>query len=129
MKKQIVNPPELWAPLGIYSHAVKVEGTRFLFLSGVTARDRHGKVVGKGDVKAQTRQVFENMKVILHSAGATFDNVIKATTFVTSTKYYQEIQEVRSEYFKSDYPASTLVQVSQLSDKDLLIEVEVVAAL
>ena len=127
--KEIVSPEGLWMPLGVYSHAVKVKGNQFLFMSGVTSRDKDGTVVGQGDFQFQIRKIFENMEVILKCAGAGFENIVKMTTYVTDTSHYAEIQEVRSRYFKGDYPASTLVQVKQLSSPDLLIEVEAIAVL
>jgi reactive intermediate/imine deaminase len=129
MEKEIIEPESLYKPLGIYSHAVKATGAQWLFLSGVTPRDQTGKVVGSGDIHYQTRQVFENMKTVLDSAGATFDNIVKATTYVTDASLYPEIQKIRAEYFKEKYPASTLIQVEQLSSKEIMIEVEVVAVL
>lgn len=129
MRKNIVTSEELCQPLGIYSHAVKAQGNQLLFISGTTARDKEGNVVGKGDVKAQTRQILENMKKILEKAGATFDNIVKVTVFVTDMRHFKEIHEIRAKYFQKDFPASILVQVSSLSSPELLIEMEAVAVL
>ena len=68
MKKEIIASKKLSKPLGIYSQAVKAEGNRLLFISGMTARDKEGKVVGRGDIKLQTRQVLENIKAVLEEA-------------------------------------------------------------
>src|SRR5208282_3056700 len=92
--------------------------------------DSDGRVIGKGDLRAQSRQVFENIKLILGKAGGTLRNVVKMTTYFTcklSPKRTQEYFEVRREYFKDHRPASTGVQVSSLVMKDLLLEVEVMA--
>ena len=129
MKKEIIVSEKLSRPLGIYSQAVKAEGGRLLFISGMTARDKDGNIVGKGDMKLQTQQVLENMKTILSLAGATFDNVVKVTVFVTDLSRFKDIHEVRAKYFKKDYPASTLVQVSRLVHEDMLIEIEAIAVL
>ncbi len=129
MRKEIIASEKLRRPHAIYSHAVKVKAGSFLFTKGTTARDRHGNLVGKGDIKAQTRQIFENIKVILEEAGGTLDNIIKLTTFVTDISKFQEIHEVRAEYFKHDFPASTMVEVRRLAHDELLIEIEAVAAL
>ena len=129
MKKEIITSEKLRKPHGIYSHAVKVKANNLLFIKGTTARDRDGNIVGKGDIKAQTRQVFENMKIILETAGGTFDNIVKMTLFVTDINQFKEIHEVRAEYFMRDYPASTMVQVSRLASENLLIEIEAIAAL
>ena len=129
MKKEIITPEGLCKPLGIYSHAVKAQGSKFLFISGTTARDKDGNVVGKGDIKAQTRQILENMKKVLDQVGATFDNIVKVTVFITDMANFKEIHEVRAKYFKKDFPASTLVQVSSLYSPDILIEIEAIAVL
>jgi len=129
MKKKIIVSEKLSPPLGIYSEAVLGEGKRLLFISGMTARDREGKVVGKGDMRAQTRQVMENIKAVLDQAGATFDHIVKVTVFITDMSKFKEIHEVRAEYFKRDYPASTMVQVSGLVSPEMLIEIEAVALL
>ncbi len=129
MNKEIVTAKGLSRPLGIYSHAVKAKGNQFLFISGITARDQEGKIVGKGDIKTQTQQVLENMKKVLDTAGATFDNIVKVTVFITDMRNFQEIHEVRARYFKKDFPASTLVQVTSLASPDLLIEIEAIAVL
>lgn len=129
MKKEIITAENLSRPLGIYSHANKVQGNKLLFISGITARDRDGNIVGKGNMRVQTQQVLENMKVILDHAGATFDNIVKVTVFVTDLSRFQDIHEVRAKYFKKDYPASTLVQVSRLVHEDMLIEIEAIAVI
>ncbi len=129
MKKEIITSKKLSKPLGIYSQAVKAEGNRLLFISGMTARDKEGKVVGKGDIKVQTRQVLENIKAVLEEAGATFDHIVKVTVYVTDMSHFKEIHQARAEYFKKDYPASTMVQVSGLVSEDLLIEIDAIAIL
>ena len=130
MKKEILNPQRLCKPHAIYSHAVKVKAAgHFLFIKGTTARDRDFNLVGKGDIKAQSRQIFENMKVILEEAGGTFDNIVKLTTFVRDISKFKELQEIRAEYFRRDYPATTMVEVTRLASEDVLIEIEAIAIL
>ena len=116
-------------PVGVFSHAVKAEGKQYLFISGLTARDINGNPVGKGDIRTQTKEILENMKIILDEAGATFENVVRVTVYVTDLKNFKDIHEVRSEYFKNNLPASTLVQVSGLVHKEFLIEIEAIAVL
>jgi len=129
MKKEIIVSEKLSKPLGIYSEAVMAEGKRMLFISGMTARDKEGNIVGKGDMKAQTRQVMENIKAVLEKVGATFDQIVKVSVFITDMSRFKEIHEVRAQYFKKDYPASTMVQVSGLVSPELLIEIEAIAVL
>ena len=122
-----VNPPGLSKPTG-YTHVVEVEGGRTLYISGQVARDQAGNLVGKGDLRAQTRQVFENLRTALASCGATVDDVVKITIYVTDASEIQTFREVRDSYFTKAPPASTFVQVARLAHPDFLIEVEAVAA-
>jgi len=129
MKKQAIISSKLSKPVGVFSHAVKAEGKQFLFISGLTARNINGNIVGKGDMRVQTKQILENMKIILEEAEASFDHIVKVTVYVTDLNYFKEIHEVRAQYFKGDLPASTLVQVSRLVNEDCMIEIDAVAVL
>jgi len=130
MNKQIINPDRLCKPDGgYYSHAIKVKPGHLLFIKGTTPRDRDFNLIGKGDVLAQCRQIFENMKVILEEAGGSFDNIVKVTTFVRDISNLKALQAIRGEYFKAGYPATTMVEVSGLANEDLLIEIEAIAVL
>ena len=130
MLKTILQSPKLSKPAGIMSAGVKVPAGNMVFVSGQVARNTQGETVGKGDIKAQTRQVLENIKSVLESAGATFDDVVKVSVFVTNLEeHLAQIHEVRAQYFKQDYPASTLVAVKALVNKDLLIEMEAIAVI
>ena len=86
-----------------------------------------GKVVGKGDFAAQATQVFENLKSALAAGGATFDNLVKVTTFVTDMAQIQNLRSIRSKYYGKNAPASTLVEISKLANPDLMIEIEAIA--
>jgi reactive intermediate/imine deaminase len=121
-----VNPATLATPTG-YSHVVEVTGGRTLYVSGQVARDQAGNLVGKGDLKAQTVQVFENLKSALAGSGATLGDVVKITIFMTDVSGLQTLRQVRDSYIPKDRPASSLVQVSRLAHPDFLIEIEAVA--
>jgi len=122
------NPPGLSTPRG-YSHLVDVPAGRTLYIAGQVAFDVEGKVVGKGDVRAQTEQVFRNLKTALESAGASFSDVVKLNWYVRDVSQLAIYREVRDKYFGAGpFPASTLVEVKGLVIDDLLIEVEAVAA-
>lgn len=130
MPKTILDSPKVSSPRGIWSLGVKVPAGQLVFVAGQVARDAQGEIVGKGDIKAQTRQTLENIKSVLESAEATMDDVVKVTVFVTNVEeQFSQIHEVRAEYFKQDYPASTLVEVKALAHKDLLIEIEAIAVI
>lgn len=128
MEKIILRSPKISLSRGIMSHGVKVTAGNLVFVSGQVARNVHGELVGKGDIKAQTRQALENVKDVLEVAGATMDDVVKVTVFVTNVvEHYTEIHEARAEYWKTDYPASTMVEVRSLVSPDMLIEIEAIA--
>jgi reactive intermediate/imine deaminase len=120
------NPASLSKPNG-YTHVVETSGGRTVYISGQVALDRTGALVGAGDLKAQTRQVFENLKAALADSGGTLDDVVKITIFMTDLSQIQEFREIRNGYFPSVVPASTLVQVVRLARPEFLIEIEAVA--
>jgi len=108
-----------------YTHLVKFE--RLLFIAGQISLDADGNVIGAGDMKAQVRQVLENLKTILASEGADFSNIVKINTFTTDIEAFLETGDIRREYFGSDAPASTLVQIEQLARSVFLVEIEAIA--
>jgi len=122
------NSPGLSTPRG-YTHVVDVPAGRTLYIAGQVAFDAEGKVVGKGDVRAQTEQVFRNLKIALESAGATFADVVKLNWYVKDMSPLGVYRDVREQFLGSGpRPASTLVEVKGLALEDLLIEIEAVAA-
>lgn len=128
MVKTILLSPKVSKPAGIMSQGVSVPAGNLVFVSGQVARDLDGQVVGKGDITAQTRKVLENMAAVLSESGATMDDVVKVTVFVTNlTEHFSAIHQVRDEFFKGEYPASTLVEVKSLVHPDMLIEIEAIA--
>src|SRR6516162_3589231 len=123
---QYLNPPALSTPTG-YTHVVQVHGGQTIYIAGQVAFDKSGNVVGKGDFAAQTTQVFENLKSALAAGGATFDNLVKVTTFVTDLSQMQTLRSIRAKYYGKNPPASTLVQIMKLASDDLMIEIEAIA--
>src|SRR5688500_5308076 len=131
MKKQYLNPKELNTPR-FYTHAVTAESAgKLVHVSGQVSWDASGKVVGKGDMRAQSEQVFNNVTAILKAAGAGWEDVIKMNGYMVGmdAARVDAYREVRGRYLVAGkMPASTLVGVEQLVHPDLLLEVEVVAA-
>ncbi len=117
-------------PVGPYSHVVSAPpGGRLVYCAGAVAFDGEGKVVGKGDIVAQTRQVMENLRIALEAADASFDDVVKVTNYVVDAGQWPEVLPVRAEYIREPFPASTFVEVRALMFPELLIEIEAVAVL
>ncbi len=113
-----------------YTHVVAATGATTVYISGQVAVDASGATVGAGDLEAQTRQVMENLKVALASASATFDDVVKITTYVVGYEPAMRpvIAGVRGAYLSGDNPpASTLVGVQALAAPEWLIEIEAIA--
>jgi 2-iminobutanoate/2-iminopropanoate deaminase len=131
MRSTRSNPSSVAPPVGTYSHAAVVETgeVRWLFVSGQLALDADGMLVGAGDMAAQTGQVFENLLHILEEHGASFEDVVKIQTFVTTLEGFPEVREVRARYLPEEPPASTAVQVAALVMPDAMIEVDLVAVL
>jgi enamine deaminase RidA (YjgF/YER057c/UK114 family) len=111
----------------IFPHAVSVEGKRMIFVSGQLAWDREGNCVGKGDMRAQFRQVCENLAEALASAGASWKDVVQTNTYVTDMDAFFKCVDIRHEYFGPGFPTSTTVEVRRLAHPDMLVEIEVVA--
>lgn len=129
MLRKIFNPPDLPPTGGRYSQIVRAEGKSMLFISGQVALDAKGQLVGSGDFSAQAEQVFRNLKAALDSEGASFRDVVKITTYVTDMTHRDDLQKVRSKYFSSEPPASTLVGVTALANPEFMLEIEAIAIL
>ncbi|MGW6847353.1 RidA family protein [Streptomyces virginiae] len=122
-----IAAPEGVAPSPHHSHVVLGAG-RFVAVSGQCALDERGEVVGEGDPAAQARQVFENLRRCLAAAGATFDDVVKLTYFVTDVAHLPAVREARDAVIPADrLPASSAVEVSALFRPELLVEIEAFA--
>ena len=115
-------------PVANYKMATRMEGGRLLYISGQVAWDASGNIVGKGDVRAQARQVFENLRGVLNAAGGDLSNLMKITTYITKLEDFPAVAQARSEVFSGELPASTLIVVKSLFHPDFLLEVEGTAA-
>jgi reactive intermediate/imine deaminase len=116
-------------PANGYSHAVAFSGPT-LIISGQVPLDEEGRLVGQGDPRAQLRQVFRNLTTALKAAGATMEQVVKLTVFLTDIADLQTFREVRDEFVSLDRPpASSLVQVTGLVNSEFRVEIEAIAEL
>lgn len=124
---KFINPDGLSKPTS-YTHVVVAGNT--VYISGQVSSNEKGEVVGKGDLRAQTTRVFENLKTCLTAAGVTFSDIVKMNTYVVNLKAEDlpVIREVRKGFLlQENPPASTLVGVTALANPDYLIEIEAVA--
>jgi enamine deaminase RidA (YjgF/YER057c/UK114 family) len=125
------NPPELGSPPG-YSQIVEIAAGRIVFISGQTAVDADGNVVGKNDFAAQAERVFNNLSIALRARGCTAENLVKLTVFLTDMTNLGRYREARNRFFATvtppAAPAVTLVEVSKLYGPEFMIEIEAIAA-
>lgn len=111
-----------WEPIVGYSRAVRVG--RQVFVTGTTATDEHGEIVGPGDAYAQTAQVIRNIEKALAALGATLADVVRTRIFVTDIARWQEYGRAHGEAFGEIRPCTTMVEVSRLIDDRMLVEIE-----
>ncbi|MBT3166011.1 RidA family protein [Streptomyces sp. Vc74B-19] len=122
-----IPAPDGVAPAAQYTHVVTGTG-RLVAVSGQLALDEDGALVGEGDAGAQARQVFENLRRCLAAAGATFDDVVKLTYFVTDMAHMPAVRAARAAHLPDDrLPAASAVQVAALVRPEFLLEVEALA--
>jgi enamine deaminase RidA (YjgF/YER057c/UK114 family) len=124
-----INPEAMHRPIG-YTHVVEVTAGRPVYIAGQVALDPSGAIVGPGDIRAQARQVFDNLRAALQAVGAGFEHVVKLTYYLVDATQLPVVREVRDQYLNTQQPpASTAVEVRRLVQDELLIEVEAVAVI
>lgn len=126
MSKQIISTPNAPAAIGIYSQAVRVGNT--IWVSGQIPLDPKTKELIEGDMEAQVRQVFANLKAVVTAAGASFDDVVKVTVFLTDLGNFALVNKIMAEHFREPYPARAAVGVASLP-RGAQVEVECIVAL
>jgi enamine deaminase RidA (YjgF/YER057c/UK114 family) len=129
MARKTIQPKTLSDPRPRYTHGILNQGGKLLFIAGQTASDKDGNVVGKGDIRAQARQVFDNLRTVLKAAGGTMDDLVMTTTYIVDREYREGYNEVRQGLYKKDPPTSTLVIVKGLAHPDYLIEIAGIAVI
>jgi reactive intermediate/imine deaminase len=126
-EKRFLTPATLSPPFG-YSHVVEAPAGTTVYISGQVPLDAEGQLVGRGDLAAQTRQVFENLTRALEAADATWSDVVKLDYFLRDVDQIGAVRAIRDEYVDTaNPPASTLVEVSSLFSPDVLVEIQAIA--
>ena len=132
MAPKAVTSRDLGPPLGMYSHGVTAPAGELVIVAGQVGTDRAGNLVGPGDVAAQTKQAFENVRTVLAAAGSSMADVVRFQTFLTHAADIDGFMQARREAFPrlfpgGVYPPNTLLIVSRLVKPELLVEIEAMA--
>ncbi|MCC6534740.1 MAG: RidA family protein [Burkholderiales bacterium] len=129
VERENIFPPGLSKPTGHWTTVTVARPGKLVFISGLTAKNESGEIVGRGDVGAQARQVCENLRVAMRAAGGDLADIVRVDVYIKEMTGFARIHEVRRELFGPNPPASTMVAVCAFTHPDMLIEINAIAVL
>ncbi|MFM2312441.1 MAG: hypothetical protein RLZZ04_1717 [Cyanobacteriota bacterium] len=122
MKRINISSKSPWEDVVGYSRAVKVDN--YIHVSGTTATNEQGKIVGLGDPYTQTKQIIKNIETALNLAGASLDDVVRTRIYITNIDRWQLMGFAHHEFFANIRPATSMIEVRRLIAPEILVEME-----
>lgn len=129
IQRENLFPEGLSRPTGHWTTVTTARPGKLVFISGLTAKNERGEIVGVGDVRAQTRQVCENLRAAMRAAGGSLADIMRVDVYIKDMAGFKDIHDIRRDYFGPNPPASTMVAVAGFTHPDMLIEINAIAVL
>ena len=127
IQRENLFPEGVSKPTGHWTTVTTARPGKLVFVSGLTAKNERGEIVGVGNVGAQTRQVCENLRAAMRAAGGSLADIVRVDVYIKDMAGFKDIHDVRREYFGPNPPASTMVAVAGFTHPDMLIEINAIA--